>query len=453
MPTIKPQPGPQERFLATSADIAVFGGAAGGGKSFAALLEPLRHIGNPEFGAVIFRRNLTEVTEQGGLWDEASKLYAQLGATPNRATLQWRFPSGAKVGFAHLDREDTVYKWQGAQIPLIEFDELTHFTAKQFWYMLSRNRSTCGVRPYIRGTCNPDPDSFVAKLVEWWIDDETGLAIPERSGVVRYFVRSGDDLSWGASKAELVERFPGTDPDTDIKSFTFVASSVYDNRILLAKDPQYLGNLKALCRVDRERLLHGNWKIRPTSGMYFRREYFEVVDAAPSAVSRVRAWDLAATTPTAENPDPDWTVGIRVSRDASGVLYVEDLVHMRGSSLAVEQAMRNTASQDGMGTRIGVPQDPGQAGKSQYGHLARVLSGYTVEKRTPSKDKETRAKPASAQAEAGNIKVVRGKWNDVFFSDLINFPDANHDDIADGLSDAVDMLANTHRVSVRPFPI
>jgi hypothetical protein len=75
-----------------------------------------------------------------------------------------------------------VYDWQGAQIPLICFDELTHFRAHQFFYMVSRNRSTCGVRPYIRATCNPDADSWVANFLAWWIDPETGFPIPERAG-------------------------------------------------------------------------------------------------------------------------------------------------------------------------------------------------------------------------------------------------------------------------------
>ena len=86
-------------------------------------------------------------------------------------------------------RVASVYDWQGAQITLICFDELTHFSAHQFFYMVSRNRSTCGVRPYIRATCNPDADSWVADLLAWWIDQETGLPIRERAGVVRYYIR------------------------------------------------------------------------------------------------------------------------------------------------------------------------------------------------------------------------------------------------------------------------
>ena len=138
---IEPQAGPQTTFFSTPADIAIYGGAAGSGKSFALLLEPLRHKNNPLFGGVIFRRNSTQVRNQGGLWDESMKLYPYCSAQPRQAFLDWVFPSGMKIKFAHLEYEITVLDWQGAQIPFIAFDELTHFTYTQFFYMMSRNRS------------------------------------------------------------------------------------------------------------------------------------------------------------------------------------------------------------------------------------------------------------------------------------------------------------------------
>jgi terminase large subunit-like protein len=149
LPTVvRPQPGPQESFLSTSADIAIYGGGAGGGKSFALLIEPLRHIDNKDFGAVIFRRTLVDVKKQGSLLDTSLPVYGQNGGRLRQAPdLLWRFPSGAKIGFGHLEHDKTVLDWQGAQTPLICFDELTRFTRAQFFYMLSRNRSTCGVRP------------------------------------------------------------------------------------------------------------------------------------------------------------------------------------------------------------------------------------------------------------------------------------------------------------------
>ena len=140
MAGIKPQRGPQEEFLSAQADIAIYGGAAGGGKSFALLMEPLRHIAKPGFSAVFFRRSTTQIRNPGGLWDESRKLYAPLGLTGKQTTLEWTHAIGGRIKLAHLEHEDTVYDWQGAQVALICFDELTHFTQSQFFYTESADR-------------------------------------------------------------------------------------------------------------------------------------------------------------------------------------------------------------------------------------------------------------------------------------------------------------------------
>ncbi len=258
-PTIvRPQKGPQTMFLASPADIAILGGAAGGGKSWALLMEPLRHVHNPQFGGVIFRRTTVQVRNEGGLWDESMKLYPPIGSRPFEHELYWKFPSGAAISFAHIEHDKTVLNWQGSQIPYLGFDELTHFSAKQFWYMVSRNRSMSGVRPYIRATTNPDADSWVAGFISWWIDPATGFAIPERAGVLRWMVRIGDKIIWADSPEGLAQY---TSPDgTPIppKSVTFVPAKLSDNPALMAADPGYLANLMALPTVERERLLGGN---------------------------------------------------------------------------------------------------------------------------------------------------------------------------------------------------
>jgi hypothetical protein len=277
--TIRPQDGPQTEFLSTSADIAIYGGAAGGGKTWALLLEPLRHIANPAFGAVVFRRTSVQVRNEGGLWDESLKLYNIAGGKPREHDLWWKFPSGASISFAHLEHDKNVYDWQGSQIPLICFDELTHFTEGQFWYMLSRNRSTCGVQPYVRATCNPDVDSWVAQFIAWWINQDTGYVIPERAGKLRWFVRIGENLIWADSPAGLLQyRHPLTGEPIPPKSVTFIPSSLADNHILMMSDPGYMANLMALPLVERERLLNGNWRIRWQGLTFFELRYLLVND-------------------------------------------------------------------------------------------------------------------------------------------------------------------------------
>jgi len=201
--------------------------------------------------------------------------------------------------------------------------------------------------------------------------------------------------------------------------------------------------LKALPYVERARLLDGNWKVRPAAGNYFKKEYFEVVDAVPAARSIVRYWDRAGSEKKADGSNkPDWTSGTKMSRDRLGIFYIEDVTRFQGSPLAVEKAVQNTASQDGRSVHIGIEQDPGQAGKAEAEYQIRNLAGYRATAFPVTKDKITRAAPFSSQAEAGNVKVLRGPWNRDFFIELENFPEGENDDQVDSTSGAFMMLAS-----------
>lgn len=439
-PTIfRPQPGPQEQYLATSADIAIYGGAAGGGKSAALLLETTRNLGNGDFGAVLFRRTTPQIKNEGGLWDESHKFFLGLGGNPLSHVLQWKFPSGSKVTMSHLEYDKTVLNYQGAQIPLIGFDELTHFSAKQFWYMVSRNRSMCGVRPYIRATTNPDADSWVAEFISWWIDQGTGLPIPERSGALRWFVRIGDVIKWADSPDELAEYTDSFGNPIPAKSVTFISSKLTDNKILMRADPGYMASLMALPTVERERLLGGNWKIRPAAGLYFQRSWVTVVDAAPTGLIKVRGWDLAAT-PKTEGNDPDWTAGTLMGRAQDGSIYVLNHLRDRIGPMGVKSMVLNTAKADGPDVQVDIPQDPGSAGKAQVLDMSIMLQGFNVRSAPVTGDKVTRFNGFSAQAEAGNVYVVRGSWNESWFDNLEGFPEAAHDDDVDSTSQAFNAL-------------
>jgi predicted phage terminase large subunit-like protein len=287
--------------------------------------------------------------------------------------------------------------------------------------MVSRNRSTCGVRSYIRATCNPDADSWVANFLAWWIDPETGLPIPERAGVLRYYIRVAGNIVWADRPEELMQHLPrprelpaGFELPRPI-SVTFIPARVFDNPALLRVNPDYLAWLLALPLLERERLLGGNWKIRPAAGLYFKREWCTVVDEIPADLNHiVRYWDLAATEKTEFN-DPDWTVGIKLGRDRSGGFWVLDMVRRCANPGDVERLLLDTAAQDGKRVRIGFGQDPGQAGKSQAQHLVRALSGFTVNPASETGDKLTRFGPFSSQCRAGNVKIRRGAWNEELF--------------------------------------
>ena len=354
------------------------------------------------------------------------------------------FPSGAKVSFNHLQLERDIYNWQGAQIAMIAFDELTHFTEKQFVYMLSRNRSTCGVKPYIRATTNPDADSWVAEFLSWWIDQETGYPIVERSGVIRYFYRLDGSFLWGDTVQELVDKY-SADPAL-CKSVTFIASSIYDNRILLEANPEYLANLNGLDIVEKERLLKGNWKIRPSAGLYFKRENIRIVQTIPGRlISICRSWDLAATEITAENKNPDRTAGVLMGRLKSGEFIVLDVIRRAANAADVRRMIVQTAKADradyGLHT-ITLPQDPGQAGKDQAATYVKALAGHKVRTAPVTGSKIVRAVPFSAQWQGGNVLLLAGDWNKEYLQELECFPDALHDDMVDASSDAFKQVAN-----------
>ena len=363
-------------------------------------------------------------------------------ASPKR---HWVFGNKASLSFDYLARDDDVYSWQGAQICFIGFDELTHFTENQFFYMLSRNRSLCGIKPCIRATCNPNVDSWVAGFIAWWIDQDTGYAISHRSGKIRYFYRDEGEIIWGDSRKELATKL-NVSPAL-CKSVTFIASSIYDNKILLEGNPGYLANLYGLSMVEKERLLNGNWKIRPAAGLYFKREQTRIVKTVPDKIiSVVRAWDLAATEITATNKNPDRTAGVLTARMRNGQYIVLDVKRIAANASMVRGLIKSTAITDRAEygcNKIFIPQDPGQAGKEQAQSYIRELAGFSVTSKVVSGNKETRAEPFAAQWQQGNVLLLEGNWNEVFLSELEGFPDAAHDDMVDAASDAFSLAVAT----------
>jgi predicted phage terminase large subunit-like protein len=411
-------------------------------------LDPLRHIKNPRFGAVFFRQTFRQIRQEGGMWDESSGIYPYLGGIPKLNHMEWGFPSGARISFAYLQSESDKYNYDGAQIPLIGFDQLEHFSETQFFYMLARNRSTCGIRPYIRATCNPDADSWLAKFLAWWIDQETGYAIPERGGVIRYFLRVDNQTIW----ADDLETLKRSHPKLMPKSFTFIPASVYDNKILLRLNPEYLGNLMALDQIEKERLLRGNWKIRAAAGKLYNREWYAILPASPPGGIVVRYWDFAATAKEINKPDPDFTAGTRI-RFVDGSYYIEHSTWFQDSPLNSEKRFINITVQDwyeakqkGFQYKCRWELEGGAAARRDAARLIKALTakcpGIDARGLSVRDDKVTRGREFSAQSEAGNIYLIKGPWNEEYLNHMHNQPEAAHDDIADSSTGAFNTLNN-----------
>jgi len=430
--------------------------------TYALLLETSRYLNNPKFRCVIFRKTYTQVTAEGGIWQASFNLYSHIMGTAKEDDLSWEFPAGSRVKFSHLQHEKDKLNFQGAEITLTCWDELTHFSESQFFYVaLSRSRSTSGIKPYTRATCNPDPDSWVAKFISWWIGDD-GYAIPERSGKLRWFIRGENDgFVWADTREELLAMYPD-DPDIEPKSVTFIPSSVYDNQELLKLDRGYLSNLKALPLVEREQLLKGNWLIRAEAGSLFNRTWFNVTNEVPRGGTICRFFDFAAKERSFRNDDPDYSAAVKVKK-VGNQYYVMDVIATRIAAPLQEKWMLDIVRDDSLAAErdsayytVRWEVEPGSASHRDAYRLSTILDGYDAKGvLPPRKDKVERAGPASRQVEAGNVHVAKAPWNDSFLSHMhlqpVDSKRIKHDDICDAFVGAYTELSKTRPVYVADF--
>lgn len=449
--TIQPQAGPQSQFLSTSADLCIYGGARGGGKTFAALLEPLRYIHVPGFNTVIFRRTYPQIMNAGGLWPKSQELYPLVGGKPSTAKCQWEFPSGATIAFRHMKLEESKVDWQGLQICLLAWEELTHFSKSQFLFLMGSNRSTCGVKPYIRATCNPDADSWVKDLIQPFLADD-GYCNLEEVGKLKYFVIENEAFKF--VEADYRDSL-GLPP----KSFTYINADIWDNKELLEKDPGYLQNLMAQSAVDRERFLGvkgrgGNWNARAAAGKVFRADWLPIAETiSPLLLNHLssrtmRFWDRAGTLAEFRGDDPDWTVGAKLLLSPEGDVTVLDVIQQRVTPDQGDRLIVETARADGVGCALRWFQDPGQAGLYQSTQMRKLLKGFDAMGVTCQLNKYQRAKPFAAACEQGEVQLLRGSWNQSFIQELTGFPDAPHDDQVDAASGCYNELTG---VTTRRF--
>jgi predicted phage terminase large subunit-like protein len=417
----RPNPGPQTKFLASTAFEALYGGAAGGGKSDALLMGPLRFAHLPGYRALLLRRTYPELLRS--LIPKSFLRYLPIGGKPVMSSSpHWTFPSGAIIEFGHLQHEHDVHKYQSAEYQYIGFDELTSFTEQQYVYMQSRLRTTGDIPCYVRSGTNPGGvgHEWVMKRFAPWLDPESEMRASP--GERLWYVNTPDGPKW------CDKGTPGA------MSRVFLPARISDNPHL---NPEYENVLGGMDRVTRAQLLDGNWLIKPAAGMYFQRSWFRFVDIPPVSRRRVRRWDLASTEGAG-----DWTVGALMS-ELPDEWCLENVVRGRWRPKTVEETVLRTAELDGRSVRIVLPQDPGQAGVAQRDAYAKLLAGYDVRFERETGDKVTRAQPFSAQCEAKKVLIVRGPWNDATMQVLEAFPEEGQpDDDVDAISGAFNALVN-----------
>jgi predicted phage terminase large subunit-like protein len=460
---IEPQTGPQEAFLSSPADIAIYAGAAGAGKTFAGLLSLAMGVHISEYGAIAFRRTQPELTGAGSIWTESARLFPSLGGVSRLSPVhEWIFPSGATIEMRSLQYDQSVIPHQSKRYAQILFEELTTFTEEQFWFMYGRLGSVSGVQPFMRATCNPE-DNWVRELLVWWIDQDPesptyGQISPARSGVLRWFVRDTDgNLDWSDDRADLESKWAHM--EFTPKSMTAIRATIDDNQALLAKDPGIKSRLEMLPLVERRRKRYGDWNARKISGTLFKRTWFPRLQEAPRVLRRVRAWDKAASPVTAERKDPDWTRGVRLALLEDGRYLIEDVASIQGTPGQVDALMLETAEADTNAVQIAVWQDPGQAGVVDVEHTVKLLAprGYRVKAERAQESKEAYAEVWSPLAERFRVLLPaeKGRWEEAFLREAESFPSkGGHDDIIDAASLAFRVIGgiDTFGPVVQPGP-
>ncbi len=272
------QAGGQNNMLMSEADITIGGGSRGGSKTFSLLMSALYNVTDPNFRAIILRKELDDLAD---IADTSNMLFQDFG-TYNRSKndMTWNFHTGGWLKFSyHNDDFQSFHdRFQGKQYAYIGIDEITQMAYNKFKYLITSNRNAFHYRNHVFGTCNPDPDSWVARFIDWWIGED-GFPIRERDGKIRYCFMPSDyveDVVWGDSKEEVYEKCKttilqhwkpqyeryGTPQDLFVKSVCFTEARLEDNIMLMSSDPTYLANLVNQSEEQRARDLDGNWKYK-----------------------------------------------------------------------------------------------------------------------------------------------------------------------------------------------
>lgn len=435
----------QTAFLLDNRLEALFGGAAGGGKSVALLVAALQYADVPHYSALLLRRTYKELHMEGSLIDLAHTFLDQTDATWSAGHVRWTFPSGATLAFGYLQHDDDRFQYQSARFHFVGFDELTQWKrAVGYRYLFSRLR-----RPAL-------PCVYCGTPVDVGADDawthvnavSCDAATPDRS-ILAAYPAAADGLT--AFTVPLRMR-AGTNPGGHGHSWVHARFIQQPGRFYPAKltDNPYLDQAAyrlALAQLDpitRLQLEAGDWSIRPV-GTMLPSHKFRIADEAPAGAQWVRYWDLAASDPSENDGDPDWTAGAKIAL-VNGQWWIADLRRTRALPHDVEALIGLTATVDGQLVPIHIEQEPGGSGKTVVAHYQRtVLPGWPVWPHPPRGDKVRRAMPLSAAVHSGNVVLVKGPWLEAFLDECDAFPNGDHDDQVDAVTGGMAVISNPTR--------
>ena len=243
------------------------------------------------------------------------------------------------------------------------------------------------------------------------------------------------------------------------QTYTFISANVYDNPVLVERDPDYVARLENLKRSERARLLEGSWYVREEASKYFKREYLTMIDAPPISVQRrVRCWDFAYTLPSEVYRNPDWTASVLMSRSSEGVYTIENATRFRKTAAFHAGEIIEQARFDGIDeVQIYLPKETA-AGKGWTHHLSRELSEAGIPVKfinSPTHSgKLARFRPFASLAENGHVQMVKGPWNEWLLAEMEAFDGSRntgdiHDDGVDCVSDCtLQLIRGAHMTPV-----
>ena len=420
---------------------ALYGGAAGGGKSDALIMDALQYWDVPGYAALIVRRTFPDLAQPGAIMDRAKSWLIPAGIQWHEGQHVFTFPSGARLKFGYLNTPNDRYGYQSAEFQYVGIDEATQFEEGDYTYLMTRVRrpadldgSAALARVPLRGRLASNPGNIGH---EW---------------VKQRFIPYVDEVTGEA-------QFPR---DESGKARVFIPARLADNPSLDAE--AYIENLQELDPITRAQLLNGDWGVRPPGEVFDTKRFVYAYWDTEAAGWRdaatglrdltpfrwVRFWDLASTKKRpSTRSDPDYTAGVLMGRTRNDDILVRDVKRFRGTPAEVEALIRQTAEEDrdqGYGRTVRIEQEPGSSGEFTIDRFARVLLGWDFEGVRSTGPKEERARSYAAAVGKGLVFVPSGApWLPAYFGELEAFPnDGLHDDQVDGSSGAFNFLAETY---------
>lgn len=399
----------QQRFISYEGDETLFGGAAGGGKSDAALMLALEGVETKPIQSLILRRTYKELALPGGLIPRSHSWLARTDAHWDGELKEWRFPSGASVTFGYLEGAYDHLRYQSSEFHRIHFEELTQWpTDVQYRYLFSRIRRLEGSGMPLRMTASTNPGGPGHEWVK-----------------ARFCPKPGD--VWDGETFEQTVRIEDFD-DPIVRAF--IPSRIEDNPSIDRRE--YTRALSHLDPVTREQLLRGDWSISPT-GMFFTSAMFEDCwydDPPPNLTMKASGWDTAITQ------TGDWNArafGYIWGR----CLYLDDVRRFHADTPEIKAQIQAHAYSDGL-CPVGIEQAVGSLSIIQDLKLEpamRKVALWPVP--IKGKTKLDRAQGWRSKLIAGDLKLRRGPWNDAFVEECLRFTndtDVDTDDQIDAVT-------------------